>query len=1486
LNSLAGDNLEIVARFAARLRHSRVKGNNMSEPETFDQPSEKEIFFAALDKNTPEERAAFLDGACGKNPARRARVEALLADHFQTGEFMKKPAAADDRSTVNVSPVAEGPGARIGRYKLLQKIGEGGMGIVYMAEQEEPVRRRVALKIIKLGMDTKAVVARFEAERQALAMMDHPNIARVLDGGATETGRPYFVMELVQGVPITEFCDKNKLPARERLGLFSQVCHAIQSAHQKAIIHRDIKPSNVLVTLHHGEPMPKVIDFGIAKATSQKLTEKTLFTNFGTMIGTPAYMSPEQAEMSSMDVDTRSDVYSLGVLLYELLTGETPFPEKRLRSLGYGEMQRVIREEEPERPSNRLSTMDREQRTAVARNRGEELGSLSNLLKGDLDWIVMKCLEKDRARRYETANGLAMDLKRHLENEPVIARPASRAYRFQKMVRRNKLAFGAASAVAVSLILGLAVSSVLFVRERRALASEAGMFSREKEARHQADEARQQAQAAASRAEAAALEAKTTLSASEFRIGSRLLSEGNSSDGLAYLARSFRDNRANEEAPARLASLLASRAWMVPSIVLDAVRIAPGSPNWGFVNNDVSSAQFSPDGTVILTLTWDGTNGAARLWDAQTGRERTKPLMHKGPFRAAQFSPDGKRLVTKTDFNQMLRLWDAETGQPLSEPWKYGDSDVAVMFSPDGKRIIGTRADKTARAWDGLTGQPLAGPADPGEGPMAPQRSPDGKIILTTSWDGTNGAALLTEAQSGKALTGPLKHSGVVCSARFSPDGKRVVTASADKTARVWDAQSGLAVTGPLQHGDTVISAQFSPDGQRVLTASGDGTARVWDARTGQPLTEPLQHPDRLNSAQFSPDGRRILTITVDEVPRLWETVNGLGPLPECLPHHGRVAAAQFSPDGGRIVTASWDGAARIWDAPSGRPLTEPLKHDDSVWTAQFSPDGKRVVTAAMDGTARIWDARTGQPLTKPLRHNDFMTSAEFSADGKRVVTVSGHIGYEGYGGSVRVWDATSGQALTDLQSNDWLRSAQFSSDGTRIVAIGGDFARVWDARSGRAVTGPMKHGVFVQSAQFNPDGRRIVTASNSGTAQLWDAQTGQPINSPLQHQNAVNSAQFSPDGTRIVTASLDGTARVWDAQSGQPLTEPLKHTGAVNSAQFSPEGLRIVTASWDHTARVWDARSGQPLTEPMTHTNLVYSAQFSPDGKRVVTVAEDRIARVWDIPPGSGKRPAWLPRLAETLAGCALNQHGLLEPLGPAAETISQIRSELSQEAAPDDWTVWGRWFLADPLRRTISPFAQQTVPEYLEARLQERTTESLDEAQRLAGNNGPWPKRIAGARRELAEEEEGTKAAQLAKEKEMEARLVDVVRPTWQSETNHGAQGNNWRHISSGDLAWVNAGQDGWFSYEVKTPPDKAVSVVCSYLGQAGYFDILVNGHIIGSEKIYHKQQDEVFSREYAVPEKMTRGLDHVTLKFQPRPGGYTAGRLTGIRILRAIK
>ena len=464
---------------------------------------EEDLFDAARKLAGSAERGAFLDRACAGDPALRARIEDLLtaatdADQFfaESGSALNLPAVSlqSSRGTpasagaIRASLFGEEPvGTRIGRYKLLQKIGEGGWGVVYMAEQEEPVRRRVALKIIKLGMETKSVIGRFEAERQALAMMDHPNIARVFDAGATERGPPYFVMELIRGVKITEYCDQHHLDTRQRLDLFIQICHAIQHAHQKGVIHGDIKPSNIMVTLQDGVPVPKVIDFGISKATEVRLTDELLFTAYAQLIGTPAYMSPEQAEMSGLDTDTRSDIYSLGVVLYELLTGKTPFDAKALIGSGLDEMRRTLREREPPRPSIRLTALDRQELARTAESRQAEPPRLIALLHGDLDWIVMKALEKDRTRRYETANGLAMDIQRHLNNEPVAARPPSRRYRLQKLVRRNRVVFAAGGAVAAALVVGMGTSTWLFLKEREARHRAVAAEQQETRLRHDAE---------------------------------------------------------------------------------------------------------------------------------------------------------------------------------------------------------------------------------------------------------------------------------------------------------------------------------------------------------------------------------------------------------------------------------------------------------------------------------------------------------------------------------------------------------------------------------------------------------------------------------------------------------------------------------------------------------------------------------------------------------------------------------------------------------------------------------------------------------------------------------------------------------------------------------------------------------------------------------------------------------------------------------------
>ncbi len=1117
------------------------------------------IYFAAREL-PPGERPAYLHEACRGDDPLRARVEQMLAVADAAEAFITDPPEGKPGALAPDDDI----GATIGHYKIRERLGEGGCGVVYVAEQIEPVRRLVALKVIKLGMDTKAVVARFEAERQALAMMDHPNIAKVHDAGTTETGRPYFVMELVRGTRVTDYCDQNHLSTRDRLDLFIKVCHAIQHAHQKGIVHRDIKPSNILVTLHDGVPVPKVIDFGIAKATGGRLTDATIYTQLHQFIGTPAYMSPEQAEMSGLDVDTRSDIYSLGVLLYELLTGCTPFDAQTLMAAGVDAMRRTIREQEPKRPSTRLARLGLDHLTTAAQRRSVDTTRLLRQLAGDLDWIVMKCLEKDRTRRYATANGLATDLQRHLIHEPVTARAPSAAYKFQKAWQRNKIAFTAAAAVALALLAGAAISTWQAIRATNAQGAEVKQRLAAEKAEALASAQQKKAELEKQRAEEQLARAERLVYASKIMMAQTDFEMGNGGLALHYLSECQPNLRGWEH------RYLSTR--------INAKQTLAGH------TKEVSSVAYSPDGLRMVTGSYDST---AKVWDAATGQELFALTGHKGFVMSVAFSPDGQRIVTGGGpwgvgkLPGEAKVWDAQTGQLLLELKGHNYSVWSVAFSPDGQRIVTGATDWAGglgdvMVWDARTGQNLLALVGQKAWVRSVAFSPDGQRLVTS---GEGFTAKVWDAATGQELLTLKGHAGGVTSVAPGP-GQRIVTGGDDGTAKVWDVVTGQELLAIKAHADVVRAVAFSPDGQRIITGSRDQTVKVWNAATGQEIFAIKGHAGHVRGVAFSPDGKRILTGSDDRTAKVWDATTGQN-VPTLTGHMDFISGIAFSPDGRRIVTSSGDGTAKVWDTVTARELFAFGVPPSTSWRVAgfrgvaFSPDGTRIVTAGQDKTAKIWDAATGRELLA-LKHAKALSSVAFSPDGKRIVTGVGALySTSKTPGEAKVWDAATGQELFTLERTDLVRSVAFSPDGKRIVTVGGNpTSKVWDAATGRELLALEGHTAPVNSVAFSPDSRRILTGSDDRTVRLWDAATGKEVLTLQGHTDNVRSVAFSPDGQRILTGGDDRTAKLWETASGQEMLTLKGHTHMVWSVAFSPDGQRIVTgiAGAAATAKVWSA--------------------------------------------------------------------------------------------------------------------------------------------------------------------------------------------------------------------------------------------------------------------------------------------------------------------------
>ncbi|MFI5461495.1 MAG: tetratricopeptide repeat protein, partial [Isosphaerales bacterium] len=852
-----------------------------------------------------------------------------------------------------------------------------------------------------------------------------------------------------------------------------------------------------------------------------------LVTGFGALVGTLEYMSPEQAEVNQRDIDTRSDIYSLGVLLYELLTGSPPFSRKELTQAGMLEMLRVIREQEPSKPSTKLSTADG--LPTLAANRGTEPARLTKLVRGELDWIVMKALEKDRNRRYETANGFAMDVQRYLADEPVLACPPSAWYRLRKLARRHRALLATASVVAASLA-AAAVLALLYADRQRYFALEQTKANR--------------------RITDLLAVSNRLLAIRNFDRGQAAFEKGEIGPGLLWMVESWRSAVEARDPVWQHAARASLAAWRPHHARLKAV-LSHESP--------VDAAAFSPDGKTVLT---GGDDGTARLWDAATGRPIGQPIWHEGVVTSVAFSPDGKTILTGS-YDKTARLWDAATGQPVGSPLPHGGEVSGVAYSPSGRTILTGSNDKMARLWDTASHRPIGQPFVHQRGVSPVAFSADGKTILTGGED----AARLWDAAAGKPIGLPLADQRLVCAVAFSPDGKTVLTGTGgrDNTARLWDAATGKPVGEPIRHRHKVRAVAFSPDGRTVLTGSEDKTARLWDAVTNQPIGPALLHQGPVVAVAFSPDGKSFLTASSDNTVKLWDADPGQ-PFGLVLEHQNGGQAVAFSPDGRSIFSGDNAGTVKRWDTATGEIIGQTVHTQGSGVTAvAVNHDGTRLVTGSFDKTARLWNLVTGKPVGQPLQHENQVNVAAFSPDGKTIMTGSEDR-------MVRLWDALTGTPLgRPIPQSESVDGGAFSPDGKCFVAgCANGSAQLWDLAKRTPLGEPFPHPGCISAAAFSPDGKTVLTGCEDGAVRLWNVETRRLRLAPLLHQAWVFAVAFSPDGKTVLTGSRDWTARLWDSATGIPLGPAIPHPSEIVAVAFSPDGSSFLTGDSGQGARLF----------------------------------------------------------------------------------------------------------------------------------------------------------------------------------------------------------------------------------------------------------------------------------------------------------------------------
>jgi serine/threonine protein kinase/WD40 repeat protein len=1090
-------------------------------------PQANDLFLKALDLPSGDERTLFLDEACAGDSALRAEVESLLEASERAGAFLESPATPPiPGPTVDLTANTACAGGMIDSYKLLEQIGEGGFGIVFMAEQQHPVRRKVALKVLKAGMDTRQVVARFEAERQALALMDHPNIAHVLDGGETASGRPYFVMELVRGVPITAFCDNNQLRVRERLKLFVSVCEAVQHAHQKGIIHRDLKPSNVMVTMHDEKPVVKVIDFGIAKAMGQQLTEKTLFTNFAQMVGTPLYMSPEQARMSGLDVDTRTDIYSLGVLLYELLTGTTPFDERRLRKAAFDEVCRIIREEEPARPSTRISTLG-DAASMISTNRGIDPKHLCRLVRGELDWIVMKCLEKDRSRRYVTANSLAMDVERHLLDEPVLACPPSASYRLRKFARRH----------AIGLTMGAVCASIV-------LASACMVFWTMQQ--------RTREQVRSANAVGSALgEAKQRLYRSlldQARAIRRARRVGQRFDSLAVLSRAINLAR---ELGLQEQDRLELRNEAIACLVLPDARIfrewegwPPGSHSVGFDRALSRYARTDNEGNISVCAVKDGAE-IFRL-----------PGIGRNP-QPPSFSPNGQFMAVVA--RDRLKIWDlsAQSANALLEASVVVDS--SPDFSPDSRQLaigLGRGGVAIYDLPEGRRSKLLIG----GFPSVCVRFHPTERIVAASS----RLTVQLFDVDSGMTVAELQRGATGIPWLDWSPNGATLAFTGERRAIVLWDFATHRRVGRLEGHKDLGVSMTFNHSGDMLASTAQDHMLRLWDARSALEL---LSMPvGSLNRCSFSPDDRLLAGESSGNRLRLWEVNRPCGYLTvvrDRLPSKTAFGACAISPDNRLLAVGTTDGVA-LFEVNSGDPL---------AFISEVGPQRsvvfERSGSLLSDGPAGVFRWRIRQDKTHAVASvigppQKLLLPGSGDALG---ASVGSTVLANAHNTGTLVWHSDSPDPPIRLDTHRDTRHVAVSPDG-QWVATGNEFSanvNVFEARTGKHV-----RDLAVQpgsAVEFSPDGRWLATTGSG--CRLWAVGTwgqGRYIGG--------DACAFSPDSRLLAVECGSAAVRLVDVNTGREyarLEDP--YLDRARLLAFSPDGSQLVANGELTAIHIWNLR-------------------------------------------------------------------------------------------------------------------------------------------------------------------------------------------------------------------------------------------------------------------------------------------------------------------------